>query len=310
MAEARVVVVGSSNTDLVIRTGRLPSPGETVTGGTYFTAPGGKGANQAVAAARAGAAVTFVGAVGDDAFGEQAVAGLRAEGIDTRFVRQVDGCASGVAMILVGQGGENLISVAPGANWRLEPADVEAAREAIGQAGVVVLELETAMPTVARAARLGRDAGATVLLNPAPFNADVLDAAIFECVDVWIPNETEAGQLTGVAVTSRVSTVQAAEKLRQMGARLVVVTLGPEGCLVVDQTAEHLSGHAVEAIDTVAAGDAFIGAVACRLAEGATLVEAAGWGNAAGALAATGEGAQPSLPQRERIEALANGRVL
>jgi len=295
---ARIVVIGSVNTDLVVRGPRIPSPGETVTGGTFLRADGGKGANQAVAATRAGADVTFVARVGADELGELAVAGLADEGIDVRHVGKDPDLSTGVALIMVDDAGENAISVAPGANARLSVEDVEAARAVIESADVLLTQLETPLPAVERAAAIASAAGVIVILNPAP--AKPLPDSLMALVDVLTPNEGEAAYLSGEALPAA-----AASKLRTVGATTVVVTLGAEGALIVAEDVEcSVPGFPVVAVDTTAAGDAFSGSLAVSLAEGLELVLAVRRACAAGALATTAHGARPSLPMRDKVDGL------
>lgn len=299
---ARVVVVGSSNTDLVVRAPSLPSPGETVVGGDFLRAAGGKGANQAVAAARLGARVGFVGRLGDDDFGRAARAGLAAEGLDVRDLGTDPERPSGVALIVVDDRAENQIAVAPGANAALTAAHVDAAEDAIRQADVLLLQLEVPLPAVARAAALARRHGVPVVLNPAP--AAPLDDKLLAHVDVLTPNQHEARQLAGLPADAS-DPEQAAARLRARGLPAVVITLGVEGCLIVDASgARRIDGMAVEAVDTTGAGDAFNGALATALAEGRTLDDAARWATAAAALAVTRIGAQPALATRVEVETL------
>jgi ribokinase len=298
---ARIVVVGSANTDLVVRVPALPRPGETVLGGTFAQVGGGKGANQAVAAARAGGAVTFVAMLGPDDLGDAALAAYRAEGIDTRFIGRAAGCASGVALILVDDTGENCIAVASGANDALTPAAVEAAREAIETADVVLVQLEIPLDTVRATVALASAAGRPVILNPAP--ARPLEAELLARVAVITPNETEAELLTGIVVADATAAAAAATRLRAAGPA-AVLTLGPRGCLVVaDDGPRPIPGHAVTPVDTVAAGDVFNGSLAVALAEGRDLAAAAAFANAAAAISVTRHGAQASAPRREEIEA-------
>ncbi|MCC7490755.1 MAG: ribokinase [Fimbriimonadaceae bacterium] len=285
---AKLVVVGSANTDLVCQVPRLPQPGETVTGGTYFVAAGGKGANQAVAAARLGAAVTLVARLGDDSHGDAALAGYQTAGIDTRYLHRSPG-ASGVALILVQADGENLIAVAPGANARLTPADVASAAPAFAGAQAVLLQLEVPLPTVLAAARAGRAAGALVLLNPAPMPPDGLPPELLACCDVLTPNRGEAVALGGDPASL---------------APLVVVTQGAAGALVHQHgVVTAVPAPVVAAIDAVGAGDAFNGALAVGLAEGLQPLAAVRRACVAGALAATRLGAQPALPTRAEVDA-------
>ncbi len=298
--KARITVVGSLNMDLITRASKIPIPGETVIGGDLETAPGGKGANQAVAAARMGAQVSMVGHVGSDLFATQLQANLSADGIDLRFVTAVPG-ASGVALIVVDADGQNIIVVAPGANAALSPADVEAAAEVIESARVLLLQLESPLATVQRAAQIAHDAGVTVILNPAP--AQPLPPELLALVDILIPNESETETLTGLPVGSREEIEAAAAYLRQTGVGTVILTLGERGALLTqaDETI-HLPALTVDrVVDSTAAGDAFVGGFATAIAEGASMLEAITMGNATGALAVTKAGAQPSLPTREAV---------
>mgnify|MGYP001822556186 CR=1 FL=1 len=295
---ARIVVVGSINSDLVVRAPRIPSPGETVTGGTFFQADGGKGANQAVAAARLGAHVSLVARVGVDELGDHAVAGLREEGIDVSFVRRDPAEATGVALIVVDANGENAIAVAPGANARLTVEDVESARQAIHDADIVLVQLETPLEAVERAATLASEAGVRVILNPAP--ARPLPDALLRLVDVLTPNESEVAALGGEEDVR-----SAGSAIRQRGVETVVVTLGARGAMIMEaHGASSIPAFEIDATDTTAAGDAFNGALAVGLATGGTIDAAVRLGCAAGALAATGAGARPSLPSREEVKAL------
>ncbi|UCD25950.1 MAG: ribokinase [Gemmatimonadota bacterium] len=298
-----IVVVGSSNTDMIIKLARIPQPGETVLGGDFSTAAGGKGANQAVAAARAGGKVTFVARVGDDVFGQQAVEGFVADGIDTSHVITDSDAPSGVALIFVDQQGENSIAVASGANARLTPDDVLSARDAVTSADVLVTQLETPLDTVRAAVELAAVNGVRVVLNPAP--AQPLGEEILQHVSVLTPNEIEAELLTGIAVSSDGAALAAAKALNARGVEAVLITLGSRGALLFDSDhAELIPSFEVEAVDTTAAGDVFNGALAVALSERSSLAEAARFANAAAALAVTKLGAQPSAPSREEIEAV------
>jgi ribokinase len=302
MAQGRVCVVGSINMDLVVQTPALPKPGETIIGGPFATFGGGKGANQAVAAARAGAPTTLIGCVGSDTYGITLRASLSHD-LDMTEVVEREGVASGVALIAVAPDGQNTIIVASGANATLSVADVERARHAIADADVLLLQLEVPLEVSTHAATLARAAGTTVVLNPAP--AQPLSDQLLAVVDILVPNETEAGLLTGVEPQDWDAAQAAADQLRGRGVPSVIVTLGSRGALVVTEGgAERVPAFAVAAIDATAAGDAFVGAFAVALAEGKSVPEAARWGSAAGALATTKSGAQPSLPSREAIEQL------
>ena len=300
-AAPRVVVVGSSNTDLVVRTGeRLPGPGETVLGGDLLTAAGGKGANQAVAAARLGAEVTLVACLGRDDFGDRALAGLTAEGIDTdRLVRDPE-APSGTALILVNDAGENLIAVAPGANARLTPQHVSRAAPAIRSADVLLLQLEVPLDTVEAAARIAADAGVMVVLDPAP--ARPLDDELLRRIDLLTPNVSEAERLAGERIIGEEDVKRVAAALAARGPRQVVLTRGARGCFVhTPDSVFSLPATATEAVDTTAAGDCFNGALACALGEGAPLRQAIEFASRAAALAVSRQGAQPSLPRRSEL---------
>jgi ribokinase len=306
MYTSRIVVVGSSNTDMVVKSDRLPKAGETVTGGQFVMAPGGKGANQAVAAARLGAKVTFVAKVGTDMFGERAVEGYEQDGILTDLIVRDPEHHTGVALILVDRTGENLISVASGANHALAPGDLNAAVERIRSASVLMLQLECPLDTVTRAAEIAAEAGVAVVLDPAPAPDGPLDADLLQNVTYLTPNETEATRLTGVPVTDHDSARTAAERLLAAGARHVIVTLGAKGALVAGPGESTLvPGHAVEAADSTAAGDAFNGGLAAGLAGGMSLHHAVQQANLVGALSVTRLGAQPSLPAADEVRRFA-----
>jgi len=300
----RIVLFGSSNTDMTVRVPRLPSPGETVLGGAFATSPGGKGANQAVAARRAGAEVVFVTAVGDDDLGRRALELYREEGIDVSHVKVVAGAASGVALISVADDGENMIAVASGANLELAPEDVAALPDSLFRAGDVLLTgLEIPQATALAAMRRGRDAGMTVILNPAPAPraGDPAIAELLAAADVATPNRVEARALAG---TSRQDDPAVhADLIRAQGPRIVVVTLGSKGCLAITGTETYeVPSRNVKAVDSVGAGDAFNGALAAVLAERRPLGEALAWATAAAALAVTKPGAQSALPTREAVD--------
>lgn len=299
----RIVVVGSANTDFVVASRRLPRPGETVTGGRFLTSPGGKGANQAVAAARLGAEVTFVARIGADAVGDAALAGYEREGLRTdRIVRDPER-ATGVALILVDERGENLISVAPGANGALSPADVDRAADRIRAAGALLLQLEVPLPAVVRAAELAAEAGVPVILDPAPAPDDPLPEALLAATTFLTPNEAEAERLTGLAVSDEASARAAAERLRRSGASNVLITRGAAGVLAVGpERIVVVPGVEVASVDSTAAGDAFNAAFACAIAIGKPLADAVRDGCLAGALTATRAGAQTSLPTRGELE--------
>jgi ribokinase len=296
----RIVVVGSVNTDMVVKGDRLPGPGETVTGGQFVLAAGGKGANQAVAAARLGAEVTLVAKVGRDMFGDQAVANFGREGIRTDCILRDPQNATGVALILVDRSGENLISVASGANFALTPGDVEQAAERIRGADALMLQLEIPMDCVCRAAEIAAAAGVPVILDPAP--AAPLAEGLLRNVTYLTPNESEAERLTGLPVTDEGSARQAAERLLAAGARHVLVTLGARGALLAGKEGMLLIPTVpVKAVDTTAAGDAFNGGLAWALGSGLALNAAVRQACLVGTLSATRLGAQPSLPTKAEL---------
>jgi ribokinase len=300
-ADRPVVVIGSLNMDLVVRVARMPAAGETLAGEGFETAPGGKGANQAVAAARLGAPVVMVGCVGRDAHGHELLQGLAADGIDASRIEARAGAPTGVAVIVVEADGQNRIVLAPGANACLDDAAIDArAGDAIARAAVVVMQLEVPPAAVLRAAQRARAAGVPVLLNAAP--ARPLPDALWAAIDVLVVNESEAALLSGLPVADAASALAAAAALRARGPRVVVVTLGPLGVAWVDGPQAHaLPAHVVEAVDTTAAGDTFIGALAVALREGRPLADAVMLGQAASALCVTRRGAQPSIPRRDEI---------
>ncbi len=300
----RVLVVGSINMDLVVRSARLPVPGETLIGDGLSEIPGGKGANQAVGAARLGADVTLIGRVGDDGFGDTLRSSLGVEGVRLDGVERTQNCCSGVAIISVERSGQNCITVVPGANGRLTPDDVRKHAQAVASADVLLLQLEVPIETVLTAIELARTNNVLTILDPAPAVNDYPPELL--CVDVVCPNESEAASMTGVEITSTESAYRAAEKLQQRGARQVVITLGDKGAVFRDASGNsgHLAPFTVTAIDTTAAGDAFAAALAIRLAEGKSLQEAGRFACAAGAVAASREGAQPGMPSRADVHAL------
>ena len=295
-----VVVIGSLNMDLVMRTPRVPVGGETLHGHEFSTLPGGKGANQAVACARLGGTVGMIGQVGADGFGDTLRAGLSADGIDVSGVKQASSVGTGVAMILVEDIGQNRIVLAAGANGALTPADIDAHAALIGGAAMLVLQFEVPMPVVQRAIEIAHAAGVPVLLNPGP--AAPLPAPLWSQIDILVPNETEAALLSGIAVSDVASAYVAARVFRQRGVKCVLITLGANGVAVVDDRSErHLPAHVVKAVDTTAAGDTFIGGLTAGLVEGLRLDEAVALGQRASALCVTRHGAQPSIPYRREI---------
>jgi ribokinase len=301
MERPRIVVVGSSNTDMVIKAARIPAPGETVLGGEFLTTPGGKGANQAVAAARLGAEVTLVARVGADVLGEAALRNFEMEGIRTDYVYRDEEAASGVALIFVDAAGENAIAVASGANARLTAEDVARAEPRIAEADVVLLQLEVPLAAVLAAVEIARSHGRRVVLNPAP--AQTVPDALLRHVDVLTPNETEAEMLLGGGDAGLGGVAATAQALRERGAGTIIVTMGKEGVFVVAPEGEyHVAGRRVQTVDTTGAGDAFSGALACAWGSGQEFRAAIDFAIAASALSVTRAGAQSALPRREEVE--------
>jgi ribokinase len=307
----RVVVIGSSNTDMTVTLPRLPAPGQTVLGRSFLTTPGGKGANQAVAARRAGAEVVFVTAVGDDALGRESLELYRREGIDVAHAKVVPGMASGVALIFVADDGENMIGVASGANHGLTPDDVDRLPDSVFRKGdVLLVSLEIPLETAIRAIRLGFDAGMSTILNPAPAPSlpDSGVRGLLKDVVYLTPNRVEAMALAGIPPDTPVEPDwgECGLRLKGMGAACVIITLGSRGCqMVAAKPYRPTPAPRVEALDTVGAGDAFNGALAVALAEGRSADDAAAWACAAAALAVTRPGAQAALPYRDAIDELA-----
>ena len=296
----KIVVVGSSNTDLIIRVPEIPRPGETLLGGEFMTFPGGKGANQAVAAARAGGEVVFIAAVGDDAYGEEAIKGYKLDKINTGNIKVCRGVASGVAMITIAESGENAITVASGANARLFPEDLDQMEEAFQEADYLLIQLETPLDTVQKAVELCAELDTKVILNPAP--AARLSDHILQGVSIITPNETEAERLTGIVVSDEQSAEKAAAVLHQSGVDTVIITLGSRGAFLSDPasgTVKLIPGFQVQAVDTTAAGDVFNGQLAVSLAEGKALERAVLEANGAAAISVRKLGAQSSIPHWE-----------
>jgi ribokinase len=308
----KILVIGSANTDMIVRTARLPGPGETVLGGDFRIAAGGKGANQAVAAARAGGAVTFIARVGNDDFGAEAIAGYRRDGIETKFIRAARSRSTGVALIVVDRKGENSIAVASGANADLAVEDIRRAAGVLASADMLLIQLESPIKTVGEAIRKAARIGLPVILNPAPVPADLIPAELYSFIDFLTPNITEAGKLTRIAISGRDDLRRAAGRLlkkmstpspsRNPRSRAVLITLGAAGVFVAADGIETIvPGFKVRAVDTTAAGDVFNGALAVALAEGRPLLEAVRFAAAAAAISVTRMGAQPSAPGRGEI---------
>lgn len=295
-----ILVVGSLNADLVVRAPRFPAPGETISGEDLAIIPGGKGANQAVAAARQGAQVSMLGRVGSDSFGPTLTNNLQQNHVDTTYVL-TDKSATGTAIIVVDANGQNSIVLSPGANGKVAPPDVDAF--SFQDADMLLLQFEIPLETVIHAASLAHQNGLRVILNPAP--ARPIPDSLLADVDLLVPNESELQLLSGQPVTDTDSAKSAAQAVLEKGVKTVIVTLGANGALLVtDEKVTHIPTLKVEVVDTTAAGDAFIGGLAAALLKGKSLEEAVRYGNASGALAATKFGAQPSLPTRDEVERL------
>ncbi len=303
-----IVVVGSANTDMIVSLERLPRPGETLLGGTFLSAAGGKGANQAVAASRAGGRVSLVARLGADALGDDALKGYLHDGIDVTQISRDRRAATGVALIFVARNGENSIAVAGGANGRLSPQNIGKSRSTIAAADVLLMQLETPLNAVQAAARIAAAKGAIVILNPAP--ARRLPSGLLRHVSILTPNETEAQVLTDVKINGLATLERAALRLRRRGIKTVILTLGARGAYVSSEEFTALiPGFKVKAVDATAAGDVFNGALAVALGEGQPLHEAVRFANAAAAIAVTRRGAQPSVPTRRQIIAFARKRI-
>lgn len=298
----KICVVGSSNIDLISKVPRLPKLGETMMGHSFHMGYGGKGANQAVMAAKLGAQVAMLTKVGRDVFGEDMRKNYQAQGIDTTWVLFDEQAASGVAPIFVDDNAQNFIVIIPGANMALSPADVERASSAITSAALLICQLEVPVETTLAAFRIAKAAGVTTILNPAP--AAQLPAELLQLSDLIAPNETETEQLTGLAVTTLEEAEKAARVLLQRGPRTVILTLGERGALLVDaDSAEHIAPIKVKAVDPTGAGDSFIGSLAVFLGEGLDLRRAIRRANAVAALSVTQIGTQSSFPSRSEADA-------
>jgi ribokinase len=300
----RIAVIGSLNMDLIVRAPRIPKPGETILGADdLHMIPGGKGANQAYASARLGAEVAMIGRVGDDTFGEQLINSLKKTGVETQHIIHDSDASTGIALIVVEEGGQNSIVVSSGANGHVTPSDVSRAEPVIRSADLILLQLEIPLPAVIKAAQCAKNHGVKVILNPAP--AQQLPAELLSLTDILIPNETETAMLSGCDVDTDDGVRQAASGLLQSGLKTIIMTRGSRGAsLITENEIEHFPAFPVEPVDTTAAGDAFVGSFAVAFAEGRSLTEAVRCGNAAGALASTKAGAQPSMPCRDDLDKL------
>ena len=299
MENKKILVIGSSNTDMTVITDRLPVPGETILGGRFAMGPGGKGANQAVAAQRLGGNTSFICKVGKDIFGENAVRHYRNEGLDTTGV-MISEQPSGVALISVDKKAENCIVVASGANADITEADIEANRKAIEEASILLLQLEIPVEAVVKAAKIGHEAGVYVILNPAP--ACDLPEEIYRYLSLIIPNQTEIALMTGIEARDEEGAAKAVEALRDKGVKDVIVTMGSKGSMVYHEgKATFVPSQKVNAVDTTAAGDTYCGGLCVALSEGKDIIEAARFATAASALTVQKQGAQESIPYRKDI---------
>jgi len=297
----KIVVVGSSNTDMIIKVSRIPKPGETIIGGEFSTAAGGKGANQAVSAVRAGGEVVFITRVGEDMLGEQAVSGFIKDGINVENVIRDKRTPSGVALIFVDSEGENSIAVASGANANISPKDIEKASDVIAEASIILMQLEIPLVTVRTVVEIAASRGVPVILNPAP--AQPLEDDLLREIFILTPNESEAELLTGIKVENEKGAAKATDILLGKGISIVLITLGPRGVYVVGSDYRGIvPAFSVKAVDSTAAGDVFNGVLAVSLAENKSLIDAVLFSNAAAALSVTKLGAQTSAPYRVDIE--------
>lgn len=297
---SRIVVIGSSNTDMVIKSKKLPMPGETILGGAFLMNPGGKGANQAVAAARLGGNVTFVTKTGNDIFGSETLQLFNKEGINSKYCIIDNENRSGVALINVDENGENCIVVAPGSNGTLTPEDINNDIFTTNPADLLLMQLEIPLETVVYAAKRAADNGNRIILNPAP--AQNLPDELLRCLYLITPNETEAEMLTGIKVTDSVTAEKASRSLKEKGVLNVIITMGKSGAYLSSGIiSKIIPGVQVKAIDTTAAGDVFNGAIAVAVAEGKELEEAIIFANKAAAISVTRMGAQASAPFRKEL---------
>lgn len=299
MRNPKIVVIGSTNTDMILKLSHIPGPGETVLGGEFSIAQGGKGANQAVASARAGGNVVFISCIGDDQFGQKAIEKLGNEGIETSYIKVIRDVASGIAMINVAETGENSISVAPGANSYLFPADIQNAEDVIKMADMILIQLEIPVETVLKAVKIAKNFNVPVILNPAP--ACALSDEILTNVDIITPNEKEAAVLAGVEPVN-ISIPELAVSLGKKVSGTVIITLGKEGAFYCqNNVGRQINGYKVNVIDTTAAGDTFNGYLAVSLASGNRLEDAISIANKAASLSVMRLGAQPSIPYYDEV---------
>jgi ribokinase len=300
MSNRKIIVIGSCNTDMVIKADRLPVPGETVIGGTFFMNPGGKGANQAVAAARLGGRVTFISKTGNDVFGKQSIELYNNEGINTDYIFSDEDSPSGIALITVDSHGENCIVVASGANGLLSPKDIESAHAEIASGEILLMQLEIPIETVEYSAEFANKNNIKVILNPAPARA--LSDKLIKSTYIITPNESEAEILSGIKVKDLESARKAAKIIHSKGANIVVITMGSKGSLILENGEyHHVEACKVTAVDTTAAGDTFSGALSVGLSEGKTIIEAVKFATNACAVTVTRMGAQSAIPYRKEL---------
>lgn len=296
-----IVVIGSSNVDMIIRGDRIPKPGETIIGGKFYKAAGGKGANQAVAAARAGGRVTFLSRVGNDVFGQEAIQGYRNDKINVNYVKVDQAESTGIALILVDSKGENCISVASGANMKLDKSDIKDATVELDNADVVLMQLETPIDTIEYIIKFLKNKQVKTILNPAP--ALKISDDLLAHLTIITPNETEVELLTGVTVNDEKDALKASKILLDKGVKNVIITMGKKGAFLHSELGSILiPSFEVNALDTTAAGDTFNGAFAVAVAEGKALEDAVKYANAAAAISVTKMGAQPSIPLKNEID--------
>jgi len=299
----QILVIGSSNTDMVINSKSIPRIGETVLGGVFFMNPGGKGANQAVACARLGGNVTFICKTGNDIFGHQAQQQFEEEEINTSYIFSDLNKPSGVALIFVDENGENSISVASGSNSSLLPSDISLAEEAVDQADLILIQLEIPMESVEFAAKLAKQKGKLVILNPAPAPSIPLSLDLLKNIYLINPNEIEAEIISGIKVIDTDTAILAAKKINELGVANVIITLGRKGALLYDGiNAEFIPAHKVPALDSTGAGDCFSGALVIAISEGHSLADAVRFANRVAAISVTRQGAQSSMPYRAEVD--------
>lgn len=303
MKQSQVVVIGGMNMDLVCKAKVAPRPGETVVGEKFYKGLGGKGANQAIMAARLGVRVSFIGRVGDDEFGQEMLDAMKTNGVNTEHMKVVEGCSSGIALIIVDAAAQNQIVVIPGANDTLQPEDITAAEELIARASLLVTQFEAPLETVEAAIGMAAEHGVPIILNPAPVIARKLDPSLLKKAHILVPNETEAEALTGVRYDAPDFRAAVMEAFRKMGIEKTIVTLGESGSLIAEgDEVKQIPAYKATPVDTTAAGDAFVGTLAAGFHFFTDLETLVKFASASGALAVTKKGSQESLPTREELE--------